>query len=76
MLKETVYECELEDGNKAILTSKAVKQTPKIALSADEGKLITNGTFVGKGTIVDISEADSYYEIDDEDFDGSEDVSE
>ena len=66
MLKETVYEYELEDGNKAVLTSKPIKETVKISLSADEGKLITNGTFVGKGTIVDVSEADSYYEIDDD----------
>ena len=65
MLKKTVYEYELEDGNKAVLISKPVKETIKISLRADEGKLITNGTFVGIGAIVDISEADSYYEIDD-----------
>ena len=64
MRKKTVYECEMEDGNKAIMPSKVLTQAPKIALFADEGKLITNGTFVGKGTIVDVSEADNYYEID------------
>lgn len=72
MTKNTIYKCELENGDTAILRSKVLSYESVLQLKADEGKVLTNGTNTSKSVIVPIGEADNYYEIDDEDYDASE----
>ena len=64
MVKRTIYECTLEDGSYAILSSKVSTYKPILQLIADEGKVLTNGVETNNSVFVPIEEADSYYEID------------
>ena len=64
MLKETFYDCALENGNSALLSAKVVSYTPVFRLVADDGMLLTDGgEYTGTSRIVPSEEADKYYEI-------------